>query len=54
VVDAGALTLDLKDNLDLAAVMVDGGSGRGVDAAGALEVVEKGVFMPDLKHLNSG
>ena len=33
MVDAGALMLDLKDNLDLAAVVVDGGGGRNVDAA---------------------
>ena len=33
MVDARALMLDLKDNLDLAAVVVDGGGGRSVDAA---------------------
>lgn len=35
VVDAGALTTDLMEKLDLAAVVVDGGSEGSVDATRA-------------------
>jgi hypothetical protein len=48
--NVGALTLNLKDNLDLAAVVVDHGGGCGVDTAKALAVVDMGVLTSDLKH----